>query len=79
MKQGERIREARKRMGYTMNELSALTGIAQSDLSRYERSVRYAHFEHLIELAFHLEVSLYYLVKTNDYHYKILAKLERIT
>lgn len=77
---GKRIREARKARGLTISQLGALCGIHQNSINKLERGHRLPSLPHVIELAYHLEVSLYYLVTSRETElWGLVKKLERIT
>lgn len=57
-----RLREARKRLGYTMKELGQKVGITEGAVSNYETGKRQPDLAMLIKLADTLEVSTDYLL-----------------
>ena len=75
---GENIKNARLDMKLNLTDLSKLTGICPSTIARYEKNARRPSFENIICLAYHLEVSLYYLIQSGDPEHKTLLQLERI-
>lgn len=76
---GERIKEARLFNGWKIRELSSLTGMCENTLSRFEKSRRKPSFKQAVILAYHLGVSIYFLVTPKDKDlYDILIKLERL-
>lgn len=52
---GDRIREARKRAGFTQKRLAALVGVSTHSVWCWERGRVKPNPEHMTELAFHLE------------------------
>lgn len=80
---GQKIRDSRKQLnngdGLTLRKLSEISGIDENTLSRFENNKRKPTLEHVIKLAFHLEVSIYYLITCRDKElYEHLIMLERI-
>lgn len=61
-----RIRELRKRRGYTQIKMQMLTGIDQSAYSKIERGQRYMSFEQCRRIALALETSMDYLAGLTD-------------
>lgn len=62
-----RIRELRKRRGYTQIKMQMLTGIDQSAYSKIERGQRYMSFEQCRRIALALETSMDYLAGLTDW------------
>ena len=54
---GARIREARKRVGLTQQQLAELVGVASHTVWAWEAGRMKPQHEHLVELAFHCETS----------------------
>ncbi|MCW9715092.1 MULTISPECIES: helix-turn-helix domain-containing protein [Avibacterium] len=48
---GKRIQQKRKELGFSASELSEKIGIAQQQLSRYERGENKINVAHLVEIA----------------------------
>lgn len=48
---GKRIQQKRKELGFSASELSEQIGIAQQQLSRYERGENKINVAHLVEIA----------------------------
>ena len=63
---GERLREIRKREGWTLNQVSAKTGLAASTLSKVENSRISLTYDNLLKLATGLGVDVAELFSTND-------------
>ncbi len=61
-----RLKETRLKRGLTQMKLSALTGINQALISKYERGGRVPPIEALIALADVFDVSIDYLVGRTD-------------
>lgn len=55
---GKRIQQKRKEKGYSAFELSEKIGIAQQQLSRYERGENKINVSHLVEIAVILETEI---------------------
>ncbi|OBY54283.1 helix-turn-helix domain-containing protein [Aggregatibacter aphrophilus] len=55
---GKRIQRRRKELGMTASALSELIGIAQQQLSRYERGENKINVSHLVEIATALDTSI---------------------
>lgn len=73
-----RLREARKRNGYTMKELGAIVGITEGAVSNYENGKRQPDLDMLIKLADALGCSTDYLlgrVDLPDEHFIAKEKL----
>jgi len=80
---GEKLRAARKQLnngeGLSIKSFSEISGIDENTLSRFENNRRQPKLEHVIKLAYHLEVSIYHLISCRDKElYKYLTMLERI-
>ncbi|MBQ9023766.1 MAG: helix-turn-helix transcriptional regulator [Bacilli bacterium] len=58
---GERMRELRKKFNYTLDQLSDITNIAKSTLSKYENDIIKPTFKNLSKLADAFNVSIDYL------------------
>ena len=61
-----RIRELRKKRGYTQIKMQMLTGIDQSAYSKIERGYRYMSFEQCRRIALALNTSMDYLAGLTD-------------
>lgn len=61
-----RLRELRKKKGYTQVKMQMLTGIDQSDYSKIESGKRYYTFEQCRKLAIALDTSMDYLAGLTD-------------
>lgn len=61
-----RIRELRKKKGFTQVKVQMLTGIDQSDYSKIESGKRYMTFEQCRKLAIALDTSMDYLAGLTD-------------
>jgi transcriptional regulator with XRE-family HTH domain len=61
-----RLRELRKKRGYTQIKMQMLTGIDQSDYSKLERGERYYTVEQLKRIATALQTSTDYLLERTD-------------
>lgn len=61
-----RIRELRKKRGYTQVKMQMLTGIDQSAYSKIERGFRYMSFEQCKRIALALGTSMDYLAGLTD-------------
>ena len=59
---GERIREARKAKGLTLEELGKQVGVSHASVSRWESDERTPRIEHLFRLSVLLDVDVNYLV-----------------
>lgn len=57
-----RIKELREKRGYTQEELSALSGIDQSNISKLENGIRMGSAEQFLRLALALGTSVDYLM-----------------
>ena len=55
---GKRIQQRRKELGLTASALSEQIGIAQQQLSRYERGDNKINVSHLVEIATALDTSI---------------------
>ncbi|MFZ7130018.1 helix-turn-helix domain-containing protein [Avibacterium avium] len=55
---GKRIQQKRKEVGLSASELSEKIGIAQQQLSRYERGENKINITHLVDIAIYLETSI---------------------
>jgi len=76
---GKRIKEARLYNGWKIKDLSDLTGMCPNTISRFEKGKRVPSFKQAVILAYHLDVSIYFLITPKDNElYDILIKLERI-
>ncbi len=62
MLKGERLREARKKLNYTQNDLAERLGVSKSAISLYESEKRNPNLETLIEMTYLLGVSADYLL-----------------
>ena len=61
-----RLKELRKKRGYTQIKMYHLTGIDQSDYSKLENGRRYFPFEQCRRLALALDTSMDYLAGLTD-------------
>lgn len=61
-----RLRELRKKKGYTQIKMQILTGIDQSDYSKIESGKRYLTFEQCRKVAVALGTSMDYLAGLTD-------------
>ena len=61
-----RLRDLRKKRGYTQIKMQMLTGIDQSDYSKLETGKRYYTFEQLKRVAIALDTSMDYLAGLTD-------------
>ena len=61
-----RLKELRKKRGYTQIKMYHLTGIDQSDYSKPENGRRYFTFEQCRRLALALDTSMDYLAGLTD-------------
>ncbi|MBQ3063462.1 MAG: helix-turn-helix transcriptional regulator [Clostridia bacterium] len=61
-----RLKELRKKKGYTQIGIQMLTGIDQSDYSKIESGKRYFTFEQCRKLALALDTSMDYLAGLTD-------------
>lgn len=63
---GDRLRNARERLGMTQEELAAELGFGHSQLNKYENNKRDPTLESLVKLARRLNVSVDWLVGLVD-------------
>lgn len=61
-----RLKELRKKKGYTQIKMQILTGIDQSDYSKIESGKRYLTFEQCRKVALALGTSMDYLAGLTD-------------
>jgi len=61
-----RLRELRKKRGYSQVKMQMLTGIDQSDYSKIETGKRYYSFEQCRKIALALDTSMDYLAGLTD-------------
>lgn len=61
-----RLKELRKKRGYTQVKMQMLTGIDQSDYSKIESGKRYYTFEQCRKIAIALDTSMDYLAGLTD-------------
>lgn len=61
-----RLKELRKKRGFTQIKMQMLTGIYQSDYSKIERGERYLSFEQCKRIALALNTSMDYLAGLTD-------------
>jgi len=61
-----RLRELRKKRGYTQIKMQMLTGIDQSDYSKLENGKRWYTYEQLRRIAVALDTSMDYLAGLTD-------------
>lgn len=61
-----RLKELRKKKGYTQIKMQILTGIDQSDYSKIESGKRYLTFEQCRKVAIALGTSMDYLAGLTD-------------
>lgn len=61
-----RIKELREKKGYTQEQLSALSGIDQSNISKLENGIRLGSAEQFLRLALALGTSVDYLMGITD-------------
>lgn len=62
----ERLKDLRKKRGYTQIKMQLLTGIDQSDYSKIENGKRYYTFEQCKRIAIALDTSMDYLAGLTD-------------
>ena len=62
----DRLKELRKKRGYTQTRMQMLTGIDQSDYSKIESGKRYYTFEQCKRIALALDTSMDYLAGLTD-------------
>ena len=61
-----RLKELRKKRGFTQLKMQMLTGIDQSDYSKIENGKRYYTFEQCRKIAIALDTSMDYLAGLTD-------------
>ena len=61
-----RLKQLRKKRGYTQVKMQMLTGIDQSDYSKIENGKRYYTFEQCRKIAVALDTSMDYLAGLTD-------------
>ena len=61
-----RLKQLRKKRGYTQVKMQMLTGIDQSDYSKIENGKRYYTFEQCRKIAIALDTSMDYLAGLTD-------------
>lgn len=61
-----RLRDLRKKRGYTQIKMQMLTGIDQSDYSKLENGKRWYTYEQLKSIALALDTSMDYLAGLTD-------------
>ena len=61
-----RLKELRKKRGFTQIKMQMLTGIYQTDYSKIERDERYLSFEQCKRIALALNTSMDYLAGLTD-------------
>ena len=61
-----RLKELRKKRGYTQVKMQMLTGIDQSDYSKIENGKRYYTFEQCRKIAIALDTSMDYFAGLTD-------------
>lgn len=61
-----RLRDLRKKRGYTQIKMQMLTGIDQSDYSKLENGKRWYTYEQLKRIAIALDTSMDYLAGLTD-------------
>lgn len=61
-----RLKELRKKRGFTQLKMQMLTGIDQSDYSKIENGKRYFTFEQCRKIAVALDTSMDYLAGLTD-------------
>ena len=61
-----RLKDLRKKRGYTQLKMQMLTGIDQSDYSKIESGKRYYTFEQCRKIALALDTSMDYLAGLTD-------------
>lgn len=61
-----KLRDLRKKRGYTQVKMQILTGIDQSDYSKLETGKRYYTYEQLHRIALALDTSMDYLADLTD-------------
>ena len=61
-----RLKQLRKKRGYTQVKMQILTGIDQSDYSKIENGKRYYTFEQCRKIAIALDTSMDYLAGLTD-------------
>lgn len=62
----ERLKDLRKKRGYTQIKMQLMTGIDQSDYSKIENGKRYYTFEQCKRIAIALDTSMDYLAGLTD-------------
>lgn len=62
----KRLKQLRKKRGYTQVKMQMLTGIDQSDYSKIENGKRYYTFEQCRKIALALDTSMDYLAGLTD-------------
>ncbi len=63
---GQRLKDLRKKRGYTQIKMQILTGIDQSDYSKIERGHRWYTYEQCRRIALALGTSMDYLAGLTD-------------
>lgn len=63
---GARLKDLRKKRGFTQIKIQMLTGIYQSDYSKIERSLRWYTYEQCRRIALALNTSMDYLAGLTD-------------
>lgn len=66
----ERLKELREQQGYTQREFSAVCGVSETQISRYEKDRMLPTLPNLELIAHHLDVSIDYLVGLIDEPHK---------
>ncbi len=63
---GDRLKAAREHKGFTQRELGALTGLNETQISRYEHGKWAPSLKYLEQIAKHLEVTADFLIGLTD-------------
>jgi len=74
---GERIREMRRKRGYTQEEMAEILGVSVDTVQRVERGASGARVDMLVMLAAKLDVSLDWLVMGRDTESEKKKELEQ--
>lgn len=76
----KKIKFARRKWGFTQEEVSRETKIPRETISRYESGIRQPSIEHLATLADFYQVSIDWLIGTSKENYQIRPKkIKKIT
>lgn len=63
---GSRLKKARKKMGFTQEQLGNLIGVKKSTICSYEKETRNPTIDNIIEMIYALGVSADYLLGTDQ-------------